>query len=70
MQIIKDAWAFGTFYFYVKKYLTPDKYPIKYPYVVEHIERGGRMGSESIHNVPSYVFPRQETKILDCIKIK
>lgn len=29
-----------------------------------------RHGNESIHNVPSYILDRQESKILDCIKLR
>lgn len=29
-----------------------------------------RHGNESIHNVPSYVLDRQESKILNCIKLR
>lgn len=54
MQIIKNSEVFEAFYFYGKEYLTPNKYPIKYPCVVEHITREGGMGGEYIEHRITY----------------
>lgn len=55
MHIIKNSKEYESFYFYDHlKYLTPDKYPTKYPCVCQHIEHAGGMGGGFVEHQITY----------------